>query len=169
MIKSLAKFSVACVVAISMAGCAATVDEDDETIATSESALHGSFTYTIFARATYDANLDKVMVDLATTDIPPIDTAPTHDPHISTDRFFNVRVREIAPDGSARIMTVLGGLQIGPGGGCIHFSVPAAVGDTLQIDSIVRVGGLGIRAGRTAPVTVVVGDWVNDPTVNMHH
>lgn len=169
MIKSLAKFSIACVVAMSMAGCAATVEQDDETLATNESALHGHFTYEIFARATYDANLDKVMVDLATTDIPPIDTAPTHDPHIASDRFFNVRVRLIGTDGSARLITVLGGVQIGPGGGCIHFNVPAAVGDTLQIDSIVRIGGLGIRAGRTAPVTVTVGDWVNDPTVNMHH
>ncbi len=167
MINTLAKFSIACVVAISVAGCAVSAD-DGENIATNESALSKNLTYPIFARATYDAQLDKVMVDLATTEIPPIDVSPDHDPHIATDRFFNVRVRLVGADGTARLISALGGVQIGPGGGCIHFSVPANVGDTLDIDGVVRIGALGIRAARTSPITVVVGDWVNDQTVALH-
>lgn len=165
MIKALARFSIACGIAITMAGCAVS-SETDEEIAQNASEL--KITYQVFGRATYDAQLNEVMVDLATTEIPPIDIEPSHDPHISTDQFFNVRVRRIGTDGTARIISVVGGTSIGPGGGCIHFSVPAAIGDTLAIDGVVRIGGLSPRAAQTGLITVVSGDWVNDQTVALH-
>jgi len=169
MIKSLTKFSIACAFAVSMAGatgCAMPADDGaGEELGQTESALHS--TYTLYGRATYDANIGAVMVDLATTPIPEIGDAPWTNPH-TADRFLNVRVWLVNGE-SRRLISVLGGTSIGPGGGCIHFNVPATTGETLQIDSVVRLTSYGTpRAGRTAPITVQVGDWVNDPTVVLH-
>jgi len=168
MIKSLAKWSIAIAVASAGAsGCAVPADDGGDEIASTESALRT--TYPVYGRATYDANLGATMVDIATTQIPPIDVAPDHDPHISSDQFFNVRVRLVGADGTARIATALGGAQIGPGGGCIHFNVPGAVsGDTLFVDTVVRIGTAAPRAGHSGALAVVDGDWVNDPTVELH-
>ena len=167
MMSSLARISIACVFALSMSGCAMNAADDEETVGTTQQAATAS--YPIYGRATYDANLGQTMVDIATTQIPPIDVEPDHDPHILSDRFLNVRVRLVDSTGRARIATVLGGAQIGPGGGCIHFSVPGAVtGDTLFVDSIVRVGSSSPRPGHTGSIAVVDGDWINDPTVEMH-
>ncbi|MBI2395751.1 MAG: hypothetical protein HYV09_39665 [Deltaproteobacteria bacterium] len=165
--------TLACVLAVSSVGCAMAPDEgpeqsNRELVGRSEQALSLSSSpknaVPLWARATFDPVLGRTMVDVATSEVPPIDVVPDHDPH-TADQFLLVQVFRDR-DGKREVLEVLGAKKIGPGGGCIHFSVPALVGDRLQIGGVVRLANsMPPTAGVATPIEVVVGDWLNDPTV----
>jgi hypothetical protein len=177
MIRTLAKFSIACVIAISMAGCAVEAREtnspesEEDLIAQSHAALSGASTpvgaVQLYARATHDSNLGT-MVDVATTPLAPIGTPPSVDPH-NGDQFVTIMVYVDAPGKKRDVLRVIGRSQIGPGGGCIHFNIVATPGTVLYIGGVVKLDGQPAASiGIAAPVTVSNGDWDNDPTVSLH-
>lgn len=171
MMWSLTKLAVVGVLAASSVGCAMTAEEPgEELVGQSQQALSLSSSpknaITLWARATFDPVLGQTMMDVATSQVPPIDVVPDHDPH-TADQFLLVQVFRDR-DGKREVLEVLGAKKIGPGGGCIHFSVPANVGDRLQVGGVVRLASsLSSTAGVATPIEVVVGDWINDPTVLM--
>lgn len=162
-------FAVVCLVAGSM-GCAmnAADEGDPANVGQSQEALSlassPKLAAPLWVRATWDPNLEATMVDVSTSSVPPIDVVPTHDPH-NGDKFLMVQAFTFR-DGRRVNLATLSSVQIGPGGGCIHFSVPASIGETVYVGGVVRFQtDLAVRAGVAAPAPVVVGDWVNDPTV----
>lgn len=182
MTHSLANLTLACALVLlplSATGCA--VDATDpaeqseaDLVTESQSALSGASkpkgVTPLYARATFDRNLGVTMVDVATSQIPAIQTPPDHDPHATPyddDRFVTVMVY-IDRAGRRDVLRVLGKKQIGPGGGCIHFNIVAGVGDRLFIGGVVKLGGGNASVALAAPVTVVAGDWQTDQTVQKH-
>jgi len=169
MLQSLTRFAFACLL-VSSTGCAMNASEENDPapVGQTQEALSLKSSpkgaMQLWARATWDAQLQTTMVDVSTTEVPPIDVVPSHDPH-NGDTFLSVQAFTFR-DGHRVNLATLSGVQIGPGGGCIHFSVPAGVGETVYVGGIVRLTtDLAPGAGVAAPAPVVVGDWVNDPTV----
>lgn len=160
--------SLVAVLMIGGPGCAMDAQEDASGVARTEQALSLASdpkgAAPLFVRATWDPQLETTMVDVSTSWVPPIDVIPTHDPH-NGDQFLSAQAFTFR--GGKRVnLATLGAKQIGPGGGCIHFSVPANVGELVYVGAIVSFEG-DAKAGAAvgSPVPVVVGDWVNDPTV----
>jgi hypothetical protein len=166
--KSLSKFLVVAFL-VSSAGCAAAPEQDDERdlVAEAQSALLGKKDIEIFhpleVRATFDPQLGRTMVDLTSNAFPQQPGDP--DPHDGDD-FLAVLVYVDRSNGVRDLLTVLtrqdyyGRNQIGPGGGCIHFSVPAAVGDRLAIGAVVKLEGENRARIAAAPATTVEqGAW----------
>ncbi len=149
---------------------AATEDPDDALVGTAQAALSSSSSpkgqHLLYARATYDAARGVTMVDVATTALQQQPTDP--DPH--NDDEFIVAMVYVDRSTGRDVLRVLaredftGANQIGPGGGCIHFSVPANVGDRLAIGGVVRVAGDSRARVAVAPVTTVVGGVWSPPS-----
>jgi hypothetical protein len=156
-------------------GCAVgSIDEGqrDEDVVSQTSAMISAGTTpaaskTLYTRATYDAVLGKTMLDIATSPIPAIGATPDHDPHASPydqDDFLVVFVN-IQRAGKNNILSVFGAHAIGPGGGCIHFSVAAGVGDHVTVTSVVKFAGGPAQVAKGGDIIVLPGDWHDDPTV----
>lgn len=159
------------VLLVGTSSCAsAAEDPDDALVGTAQAALSASSTprglHALQARATFDAARGVTMVDVATTALQQRPTDP--DPH-NDDEFIVAMVYVDRPTGRD-VLRVLaredftGTNQIGPGGGCIHFSVPANVGDRLAIGGVVRVAGDSRVRVAVAPVTTVVGGVWSPPS-----
>lgn len=172
LLSKLGTFAIACLL-VSATGCTMSAGAEEPAVGQSEQALSVNTPgqTQLWVRATWDAQLQTTMVDVSTSEVPPIDVTPTHDPH-NGDQFLSVQAFTFR-DGKRVNLANLGAKQIGPGGGCIHFSVPAGVGEQIYVGSIVRLEmDMKAGAGVAAPAPVVVGDWVNDPTVALdpdHH
>lgn len=169
MLQMLTKLGFVCLLA-GATGCAMNAGEESEPAPLGQSqeaislASKPKGSTQLWVRATYDAQLGQTMVDVATSSVPPIEVAPDHDPH-NGDMFLSVQAFTFR-EGRRVNLATLSGRAVGPGGGCIHFSVPAAVGEQIYVGGLVRLETeVTPRAGMAAPVSVVVGDWVNDPTV----
>lgn len=159
-------------VSIVVTACASPAAEPDESLTgTAHAALSSASAtksaYTLHARATYDAALGVTMIDVATT---PLQQRPSDpDPH-NSDEFIVAIVYLDPPAGPRRVLRVLtradfaGSDQIGPGGGCIHFRLPAAVGDRLAIGGVVQLEGDPRARVAAAPLTTVVGGVWTPPS-----
>lgn len=177
MVKTLsrcARFALVLAVAvgsIGSIGCAVapedeSVANEDELVRSAHAALSTSNPTGVAPlqiRATYDPALGKTMVDLTSNAFPQAPTDP--DPH-DDDRFLAVLVYVDRTDGRRDLVRVLtqkdyyGPNGIGPGGGCIHFNVPAAIGDRLFVGGIVKLEGETRARLAAAPlVTVTQGQW----------
>lgn len=162
----------AIIIAFALSGCAVQGHDgdDDELVAATHAALSTASTpkgtWMLFANATHDSHTHQTMIDLDTRD----PQAGGSDPHINGDRFVSVMVYRLRDDGRRDVLTVLGGQHIGPGGGCIHFSVPAATGDRLLIGGVVRLfDQQGARVAVAPELTVVSGEWSDDHVHELEH
>jgi hypothetical protein len=172
MVKTLSRVALVLALAssVSALGCAATGASDDEgtdeAVQTAHAALSTKSKIAVVpldVRATYDAALGTTMVDLTTGRIPNAPTDP--DPH-NGDQFLAVLVYVDRTDGRRDLLTVVtrqeftGPNQIGPGGGCIHFRIPALAGDRIAIGAVVRLETeTRVRIGAAPVVTVAPGTW----------
>lgn len=158
------------IASLGAAGCAVAPDDEvaneDELVRSAHAALSSSNPTGLAplqVRATFDPALGKTMVDLTSNAFPQAPTDP--DPH-DGDRFLAVLVYVDRADGRRDLVRVLtqndyyGPNGIGPGGGCIHFNVPARVGDRLFVGGIVRLEDERNARLAAAPlVTVTQGQW----------
>lgn len=145
------------VLAAVLSGCAAETSEgpvDEDLARASEAALSASSRHDLWklsARAVYDASNDTTAITLDTRD-------PT-DPRILTDRFIAVMVYRDRGNGVREALATLRANQIGPGGGCIHFQVPAKTGELLFIGAVIKLTGMqGAQLGAVPDGVVVVRD-----------
>jgi hypothetical protein len=116
----------------------------------------------LYAEAVYLPERRAAIVDLALTAIPQPPTEADEIPLHSSGEFDVVMIYIVHADGSREVSEVLSRPDlrapraIGPGGGCIHFLVPARVGDRLLLGAIVRTAGeKRARIGVAPTVTVV--------------
>ena len=159
------------VFAFAATGCAAqSADSDTELVRSTHEALSASpkNLLPIFARATFDPTLGRTMLDVSTSQIPAIGNVPVSDPH-TADQFLALLVY-VDRAGRRDLVEVVAGPEIGPGGGCVHVALNANVGDRIFVGGAVRLAGeTRVHvASVTSPVTIVSGDWANDPTVQIH-
>jgi len=122
-------------------GCVAESGEspDDIEVRATQAALSASprsDLWRLYAQARFDAVKGATAVTLDTRD-----PFATPDPRILEDRYLAVFVYRDRGDGIRDALAMLRGTQIGPGGGCIHFEAPAAVGDRLFISAVVKLAG----------------------------
>jgi len=185
MVNRIAKWLVV-LTAFGLGGCAAgEVVESDEadSIRTTEAALFCPSPKGLVQLHAEAVQLTdgRVIVDLAFTDIPRPPTEADEEPLHDTGEFFTVLVYRVAPDGwrtPIAILTrkdIVGPNAIGPGGGCIHFFVPAKAGDRLFIGGVVKPTGQGLSIGATPVFTVQgqiegspVGQWPFAPLGDDH-
>lgn len=169
--------SLALMCVVGSVGCAANAEPEssEPEVGKTQEALSLSSTpkllIPLWTRATYDAQLGTTMVDVSTSQVPAIDLPPDHDPH-NGDMFQMVQAFTFR-DGRRVNLATLSGVQVGPGGGCIHFSINANLGEKIYVGAVVRLQSQSFpSAGIAAPALVVVGDWLHDPTVLLdpdHH
>ncbi|MGZ3420598.1 MAG: hypothetical protein ACXVEF_34145 [Polyangiales bacterium] len=123
----------------------------------------------LHAEAVYLPPYRAAIVDLALTPIPQPPAEADDEPLHSTGEFDVVMVYDVRADGSRHVLQTLtrkdfaGANSIGPGGGCIHFFVPAHVSDRLFIGGVVRLAGETRARIGVAPVITVSNQISGSP------
>jgi hypothetical protein len=160
MIKSLAKFSAALAIVVSMTGCAAGAIEEssqeEQDIAAAQSALSVTAAKTGLLVQAF-ASPTGTQIDITTLSSFELD----HDVlHAGPDQFRAVAIYAVSSTGATRLLAVFGGKAIGPGGGCIHFNgLPLNVGDVIRVGAVVSLPGTkGATVAASEPVTVLEGN-----------
>lgn len=167
MLKMLSRCAAIFVATAAMSACAMQSSDggSDPTIAEAHQTLSTASTpkglYPLHAEAVQLAD-GRVIVDLAITNIEqPVTSAEEPGLH-DTGEFLAVMVYIDRAGGKRDVIEVLtpkdyyGPNSIGPGGGCIHFFVPAKLGDQLFIGGVVKLAGQTRAQIGAAPSAVVV-------------
>lgn len=160
MIKSLAKFSAALAIVVSMTGCAVgAIDgssQEEQDIAAAQNALSASAAKTGLLVQAF-ASPTGTQIDITTLNSFELEHETLHR---GPDQFRAVAIYAVSATGGTRVLGVFAGKAIGPGGGCIHFTgLPFVAGDLLRVGAVVSLPGTkGATVAASEPITVLEGN-----------